>query len=91
MDGNGETTIFFVKVWNPTETTMKKWLFSQVRISGFFLHHVSNNLAFWIHRIIYHAAQILGILVGTSRKKKTNSSLEKESSSNPIINFQGVG
>ena len=28
MDGNGETTIFYVQIWNhPTETTIKKLMF----------------------------------------------------------------
>ena len=28
MDGNGETTISYVKIWNhPIETTIKTWLF----------------------------------------------------------------
>ena len=32
MDGNGETTISQVKIWNhPTETTVYKWLFGVPR------------------------------------------------------------
>ena len=28
MDGNGETTIFYIQIWNhPTETSIYKWLF----------------------------------------------------------------
>ena len=33
MDGNGETNIFYVMIWNhPTETTNKRWLF---RVPGY--------------------------------------------------------
>ena len=36
----GETTIFYIKIWNhPTETTNKKWLF---RVPG--RHHITSNI-----------------------------------------------
>ena len=32
----GETTIFYIKIWNhPTETTIKKWMF---RVPGYTLY-----------------------------------------------------
>ena len=35
MDGNGERTIFYVKIWNyPTETIIKNWLF---RVPGTYI------------------------------------------------------
>ena len=41
MDGNGETAIFHVKIWNhPTETTIFKWLF---RVPGKYPKKVSRR------------------------------------------------
>jgi len=37
----GETTIFYVMIWNhPVETTIKKWLFG---VPGWYLKHPLNN------------------------------------------------
>ena len=45
MDGNGETTIFYVKVWNhPTETTIYKQMF---QVPGSNETCKQNFLKFW--------------------------------------------
>ena len=44
MDGNGETTIFRIKIWNhPTEIAIKKWMF---RIPGRYLKYFRCQLHF---------------------------------------------
>ena len=45
MDGNGETTISYVKIWNhPIETTTYKWMFQVPGYSVFALYPSTLNL-----------------------------------------------
>ena len=44
MDGNGETTILLIKIWNhPTEITIKKWMF---RVPGRYQQYFRCQLHF---------------------------------------------
>ena len=44
MDGNGETTISYIQIWNhPIETTISKWLFGVPGRSSKFLKDVAGH------------------------------------------------